>query len=53
MKRCQNRGCFRPAPLGLGWGIHGLTQWFCGPCFPAALVRLDGLLRAARRRAAA
>lgn len=54
MKRtlCAQRGCFKQGRCGLGWGMHGLTQWWCPDHLPAALVRLDELLRAARRRAA-
>jgi hypothetical protein len=48
-KVCSHRGCFRPAPNGLGWGLStGMVQWFCADHFPAALARLGGLLRAVR-----
>jgi hypothetical protein len=46
-KVCSHRGCFRPAPHGLGWGLStGMVQWFCAAHFPPALSRLAGLLRA-------
>ena len=45
-KVCSHRGCFRSASCGLGWGIHGLVQWFCPLHFVEALARLAGLLRA-------
>jgi hypothetical protein len=51
---CSHRGCFRPAPHGLGWGLStGMVQWFCPEHFPAALTRLAGLLRAVRMAAPA
>jgi hypothetical protein len=46
-KICSHRGCYRPAPHGLGWGLStGTVQWFCAGHFPSALARLEGLLRA-------
>jgi hypothetical protein len=46
-KVCSHRGCFQPAPHGLGWGMStGIVQWFCAEHFPGALMRLAGLLRA-------
>lgn len=48
-KVCSHRGCFKPAPHGLGWGLStGMVQWFCAEHFPAALGRLAGLLDAVR-----
>jgi len=45
-KVCSHRGCFKPAPHGLGWGLStGAVQWFCGAHYLSALVRLAGLLR--------
>jgi hypothetical protein len=52
-KVCSHRGCFQPAPHGLGWGLStGMVQWFCGDHFPTALGRLAGLLAAVREAAA-
>jgi hypothetical protein len=51
---CSHRGCCRPAPHGLGWGLStGVVQWFCPQHFVVELSRLDGLLGAARAAAAA
>ncbi len=53
-KVCSHRGCFQPAPHGLGWGLStGMVQWFCRSHFPAELTRLAGLLRAVRTHAPA
>jgi len=53
VKVCSHRGCYAPAPFGVGWGLgSGLVQWFCGAHFVAELARAAGLLGAARRRAA-
>lgn len=50
---CAHKNCFRAGRHGLGWGCGtGLVLWFCAEHLVVELVRLDGLLRAARRRAA-
>jgi hypothetical protein len=46
-KVCSHRGCCRPAPNGLGWGLStGMVQWFCADHFTPALARMAGLVRA-------
>jgi hypothetical protein len=46
---CSHRGCCQTASQGLGWGLStGVVQWFCPQHFTVALVRLAGLVGAAR-----